>query len=329
MSHGRHRTLLRVASILLATSVAVALGLSLRRDGPAAVAAWRNADVHLGWLTASMGLGLVGHALNVLGWRRVLRDCAVPISFIQTARFFAVGNLGRYLPGGKAWQLGIVGVMAAELNLATATVVGTSLTIGVIGVVVGAAFLFALGGVGLGLNRAWIAVPLLGLALLQATPTLLRSSPRVLALVEARWPQAASITAGTMWAMIWTAAASWIAWGVALYALARTVLPAGGAPLSVYVAAWIGPFIAGLIAFVAPAGLGVREELMRLTLAGGGLEPGWAVLLVILARFGATILDIGPALLLQGVRIARLVKRGQHGDDTERVATSTGGTYIT
>lgn len=320
LNNASRRRLLRLANVLVAAAVAVGLVIAFRRDGPEALSAWRAADVRLGWLAAAVGAGLVGHALNVFGWQRVLRDCSVSISFLQTARFFAVGNLGRYLPGGKAWQLGIIGVMAAELNLATATVVGTSLLIGVIGVVVGAALLLALGGVGLGLSPALLIVPLSGLALLQAAPALLRWSPRFLDRISARWPQATSITLGTMWTMIWTAAASWVSWGLALHALARTVLTESGASLSVYIAAWIGPFIAGLIAFVAPAGLGVREELMRVTLVGGGLEPAWAVLLVVLARFGATILDVGPALLLQGPRLLGRARRKTPAGETDKVA---------
>ena len=74
----------------------------------------------LGWLGASVLSPFLGHAIYVYGWRRLLHDADVRASYWHLARIFLVSNLGRYLPAGKAWQMAIVGMIAAESNLPAA-----------------------------------------------------------------------------------------------------------------------------------------------------------------------------------------------------------------
>jgi uncharacterized membrane protein YbhN (UPF0104 family) len=105
-----------------------------------------------------------------------------------------------------------------------------------------------------------------------------------------------------MFTVVWTAALNWIAWGVALYALAMAVLPHSEAPIAAYVAAWIGPFLAGLIATFAPAGIGVRDELMRAVLTNAGLPAASALVLVIIARVWTTLFEIIPAIAILALR---------------------------
>jgi hypothetical protein len=158
------RILLRSGALLLTVGVAVALVRALRRDGPAALEAWRTADVDPAWIAFAACAGVAGHLIFAVGWRRLLLDCGVPITFGHTARLFLASNLGRYLPAGKAWQMSIVGVMAAEHNLPAVTVAATSLFHGLLGVVVGALLLLATGGAVLGVSIGWLAVPSIALA---------------------------------------------------------------------------------------------------------------------------------------------------------------------
>ncbi len=305
----RLRRILRWTAVALSALVILALVRALRRDGPAALEAWRAADIRWAWVTLASACGLAGQTIFVVGWRRLLTDCGISVSLWQAARMFLVSNLGRYLPGGKAWQMGIVGVMAAENELPAATVAATSLFQGLVGVAVGAILLLATGGAALGVAAAWFALPIAGIAGLLAAPAALTLLPRTRAAIVRRLPSVESVTTGTMWALVWTAAVSWIAWGTALYALALGLLPAAGASLAAYVAAWIGPFLAGLIAVVTPAGLGVRDEVMRALLDGAGVNPSGAVVLVVVARVWTTVLEVAPAVAVLALRQRRA--RGQ------------------
>jgi uncharacterized membrane protein YbhN (UPF0104 family) len=297
---------LRVLAVVLSALVIYGLVQALRRDGPAALAAWRAADVRWAMVVVAAAFALAGQLVYVAGWQRLLSDYGLRASFWLTAKFFLVSNLGRYLPGAKAWQMGIVGLMAAQNGLPPATVAATSLFQGMIGVAVGAILLFATGGAVLQVPRLWFVLPIVGIVGLLALPELLKGLPRARAQLLKRMPGAEALTPGTMWALLWTAAASWILWGIALYALGAALLGNPGAPLLTYMAAWIGPFLAGVIAMVAPAGLGVRDELMRTILISANLSASSAIMIAVAARLWTTILEVVPALLVLAIERRRM-----------------------
>jgi uncharacterized membrane protein YbhN (UPF0104 family) len=198
--------------------------------------------------------------------------------------------------------MSIVAVMAAEHRMPAAAVAATSLFQGMVGVSVGAILLLATGSAVLGVAFIWMLFPLAGVVLLLALPYIVKSLPPVRGIIVRLLPTIDSVTIGTMWALVWTAAANWFIWGIALYTLALGLLPAAGAPLIAYIAAWIGPFLAGVIAMVAPAGLGVRDEMMRTMLTTAGLSSGGALVLVVVARVWTTVLDVVPALVVLALR---------------------------
>jgi uncharacterized membrane protein YbhN (UPF0104 family) len=115
-----------------------------------------------------------------------------------------------------------------------------------------------------------------------------------------------AFTTATMWTLVWTSAVSWVLWGLALFYLASALLPAPGAPLASYMAAWSGSFLVGLIAIVSPAGLGAREEVMQVVLAQAGMSVGDILLVVVVARAWITLMDVVPALVMLAFR------RGMH-----------------
>jgi uncharacterized membrane protein YbhN (UPF0104 family) len=296
------RRVVRVAAVALGVVVVVFLAQSLRRDGPAALEAWKAAHVRWTWVAFSVMCGFLGHAFYLVGWRRLLKDSGISASVWQLARMFLVSNLGRYLPGGKAWQMGIVGVMAAEYGLPAAAVAASSLLQGIVGVGVGAIVLFAAGGAAIGVPAWWLVVPVAGVAALLVLPAMVRSIPRLRTLIADRLVGLDSITAATMWTLIWTSAVSWILWGVALHALAMGLLAEAGAPLSSYIAAWSASFLAGLIAIVSPAGLGAREGAMQAVLEASGMKASAVLIVVVVARAWITILDVVPAVAVLVLR---------------------------
>lgn len=298
----RIRVVLRVAAAVLSVVMIAVLTQSLRRDGPAALNAWRAAHVRWAWVTFSVACALTGHAIYVAGWRRLLRDSGTHAPFWTLARLFLVSNLGRYLPAGKAWQMAIVAMMAAEQQLPSATLATSSLFQGIVGVGVGAVVVFAAGGTAIGLPPAWLALPVAGVIGLLVAPGLIRSIPRLKLAVTQHAPGIDSINAATMWALIWTSAASWVLWGIALFGLASALVPAPGASITAYIAAWTASFLAGLIALVSPAGLGAREAVMQGVLARTGMRPADVLVLVVVARAWVTVLDVVPAAIILLVR---------------------------
>jgi uncharacterized membrane protein YbhN (UPF0104 family) len=181
----------------------------------------------------------------------------------------------------------------------------TSLIQGLVGVVVGAMLLFATGGEALGIPRYWLVLPVAGLIGLIAAPRLLRLVPKLREMLVKRLPSLDSVDAGTMWTLIWSTTGSWIAWGAALYILAWSLLGDPQASIVEYTAAWIGPFLAGIIFFFIPGGLGVRDTVMQQMLEHSGVAVANVAILVVIVRLWVTFLDVVPALVVLGLRKRR------------------------
>ena len=294
----RHRTALRFAAAALTIVMIAVLAHALRRDGPAALNAWRAADIQWPWVTFSVTCALTGHAVYVAGWRRLLGDSGVRASYWTLARLFLVSNLGRYLPAGKAWQMAIVAMMAAERRLPSAMLAGSSLFQGAVGLCVGAIVVFAAGSTTIGLPPAWLVLPVAAIVGLLVAPRVLRSITRLHAAIKRHVPGIESVSAATMWTLIWTSAASWILWGIALLGLAHALVPTLESSITAYIAAWTGSFLAGLIALVSPAGLGARETVMQAVLVRMGMRPADVLVLVVVARVWVTVLDVIPAAII-------------------------------
>ena len=307
------RVFAAVASVL----IVFALVRAIKRDWPAAIDAWQKAEINALWIIVAILFGLAAHFLYALGWWRLLKDCAIPFSLWQTTRVYLVSDLGRYLPGGKAWQTGLIAAMAAEYNLPATTVAATSLVVGLVGLATGGAVLLAAGDITLPINRWWLAIPIGCIVALLAAPAALKSMPRLRKKIVSKLFRLDSVTTGTIWMLVWTTGLSWIAWGLGLYALALGLLPDPVASPLTYVAAFIGAFLGGAMAVVAPGGLGVRDELMRTMLTASGLDAGSAIVLILVARLYTTVLDIAPALLFLlfsrpvRARASALRKRGK------------------
>lgn len=278
---------------------------ALRRDGPAALEAWRAASIQWRWIALALTCAFAGHTCYVFGWQRLLRDLGVGAGFLVLARLFLISNLGRYLPGGKAWQMAIIAAMATDNGFPPARVAASSLAQGTLGMGVGVLVLVAAGGSALGVSPIWLVVSLAGVVALLLGPAAVRAIPSLAAGIERRIPGITTVTVRTMWVLIWTAAASWLLWGVALYSLCRAVLLPPGVSLITSVTAWAGSFLAGLLLVIAPAGLGAREGVMQAVLTRAALPASDILVVVVLTRVGVTLLDLIPALLLLAWRRRR------------------------
>ncbi|MBA3259491.1 MAG: flippase-like domain-containing protein, partial [Gemmatimonadales bacterium] len=87
---------------------------------------------------------------------------------------------------------------------------------------------------------------------------------------------------------------AWTGYGVALWFLARGLLPGAELGLVSAIAVFTASYLAGFLALIAPGGLGVREGLFILMLQGS-LGIGAATALALASRVLLTITEVGAA----------------------------------
>ncbi|HYV97797.1 MAG TPA: hypothetical protein VE967_10105, partial [Gemmatimonadaceae bacterium] len=114
-----------------------------------------------------------------------------------------------------------------------------------------------------------------------------------------------SVSAATMWTLVWTVAVSWVLWGIALLGLSHALLQTVTASVAAHIAAWAGAFLAGLIVVFAPAGLGAREGVMQAVLTRSGMPAADALVVAVVSRVWVTALDVVPAVILLAIRRRR------------------------
>ncbi|MGH7631613.1 MAG: hypothetical protein ACREOF_19935, partial [Gemmatimonadales bacterium] len=105
----------------------------------------------------------------------------------------------------------------------------------------------------------------------------------------ARPPAASAVLLGIVSNLV-----AWIGYGAALVCLARGLLPGARLDVVTAIGAFTASYLAGLLALMAPGGLGVREGVMILILqAPLGLAA--ATVLALASRILLTIVELGAA----------------------------------
>jgi hypothetical protein len=88
---------------------------------------------------------------------------------------------------------------------------------------------------------------------------------------------------------------AWLGYGVALWLLARGLLPRAGLGLLPAIAVFTASYLAGFLALFAPGGIGVREGVFILMLQGP-LGIGAASALAVASRLLLTVTELGAAV---------------------------------
>ena len=265
-------------------------------------ALWRHRTDFLAGLAAvgpvrcglSVLLALLGSWLGMLGWRRLLAASGTVLPLRTGARVYYLSNLGKYVPGG-------VGPVLVQADLAR------SLRLPVVRLAVafvGSVLLSVVGGLLVGLLALprlvrsdptwWAVVPVVaGLLVPVVAPGLLTgAAARVGRWVGRPLPEVRLPGGAVLVRVLLLLAAGWAVTGVHLVVLAGGV---GLRPAAASIAVVLGGFalasVAGLLAAVVPAGLGVREGVLLLTL-GTLLGGGALVTVVALSRVVLTAVDV-------------------------------------
>jgi hypothetical protein len=215
----------------------------------------------------------------------------------SAARIWTVSSLGKYLPG-KVWAVAGMAVMAQRAGVGAGPATGSAVVLQVLAIGTGAVVAGLTGwrtlraaypGGGTGLVVLFAAVAA-GLGLL-LRPTLVNRVLRIAA------PDAGVVTppAGAVVFGIVANAVAWVGYGVALWLLARGLLPGAGLELLPAITVFTASYLAGFLALFAPGGIGVREGVFILMLQGP-IGIGAATALAIASRLLLTVTELGAAV---------------------------------
>lgn len=203
-------------------------------------------------LAAALASAAASIGLLALAWRTSLSSVGTRQPLADVARWFAVGQIGKYVPGG-VWHFVGQGELARRAGV-PARIAYASVALNNVGIVAGGAALVVVGDLGGAVDGTpwWVAA--VGAAALGALslPPVRRRARRVLKLGDE-----SSLGLRSLLLLAAAALPAWMAIGTTTWLVARsfgTSLPIG----TVAVAA-IASWLAGILTLPAPGGLGVRE----------------------------------------------------------------------
>ena len=252
------------------------------------------------WILASVAVVFACYAVLIEAWRRVVLSMGERLPFLTAARIWFLASLGKYVPG-KVWALAGAAVLAKRAGVDPSVAVAGAIILQVLALASGAAVVAltsrdAFQSLGQGAEPilgAVILLSVLGVATLTSQPVL----DRIGRLVPASWPRLRAIRPVVVAGAFIANVAAWSGYGLALLMLARGLLPAMGLSLSQAVGVFTCSYLIGFLALFAPGGLGPRESVFLLMLAGEiGLKP--AAALALASRLLLTGTEVLPAIPL-------------------------------
>jgi uncharacterized membrane protein YbhN (UPF0104 family) len=235
-------------------------------------------------------VGLAGLLALPLAWAVLVRGAGIrPVaSAAEQGRIWLLSYLYRYVPGkvmlvAERTRLGS-GVGIPPLAGAAVTVVESVL-------VVACGFACSLLALPALVDVQTLLLAALVLPVTVAlTPPLLRvfGRSRIAARYGRSWPLLRYRDVGIAATLY---VAFWLLQGLSLYLLCRGLIPAVQPPLGVLSGLYAFSFTAGVLAFFAPAGIGVREGVLAVGLQVV-LAPPAAAMLALAARVWSTLIEL-------------------------------------
>lgn len=265
---------------------------------------WR---LSAGWIAASVLVVFASYAVLIEAWRRVVLSMGERLAFLTAARIWILASLGKYIPG-KVWAVAGAAVLAQRARVDPVAAVAGLMALQALALASGAAVVAvtaheAFEGMGQG------AVPIAALVIISSlTGAAMLGSQSVLdriqRLLPTSWPPLRAIPPGKLVAAFFANVIAWMGYGVALLLLTHGLLPEVELSLPRAVGVFTCSYVVGFIALFAPGGLGPRESVFLLMLAGDiGLKPAAALALASrLLLTGTEILPAIPFLLRRSAR---------------------------
>jgi hypothetical protein len=249
------------------------------------------------YLLASLVVTWAMYALLIAAWRAMLVSWQQPLDARTAARIWTVSNLGKYLPG-KVWALAGMTLMSQRAGVAPWAAAASAVVLQAVSIGTGAAVVGAAGAVALEAarpgSRAGLQLLMVASGLAVALVLWPPMARRLLGLAgvdaaQARPPAASAVLLGIV-----TNIVAWVGYGAALVLLTRGLLPGLHLDLATATAAFTASYLAGLLALIAPGGIGVRESVLILLLQAP-LGVAAATVLALASRVLLTIAELGAA----------------------------------
>jgi uncharacterized membrane protein YbhN (UPF0104 family) len=292
----------------LQTALAVVvIGLALRK----LAANWTELqtqsihwDVRVGWLLSAVGIVWAAYALLVEAWRRVVVSMEQRLGYWDAARICMVSNLGKYIPG-KVWAIAGNAMLAQQAGVAAPAAVAGALVLQALALASGIALVAALGPAALRGAGTWYVAAAVALGVLALAGVAFLTCGRALGALRRWWPSRVPmippIPLPTMLVAFAANVVAWGAYGLAFLCLVRGLTPDTALSWSRATTVFAISYLVGLIAVFAPAGVGPRESLFYLLLAGP-VGPKLAVALALATRVLLTVTELGSAVPFLVVR---------------------------
>ena len=248
-------------------------------------------EIGPGTFTLAVVIFTLSAAAAFQGWYLVLRSVGEHAERREALEVFAIGQIGKYLPGG-VWVPMLHVEVGRRLGLrarglATGSVIHALFT-AVVGLLVGVwAVPTAASHAG---DIPWFVM-------LLAAPLLLLFVPRVFSWIIERLTGLAANVSGRSIAHIvaWTAA-SFVLQGLQLLVITSAIVPSSGLSPVVVVAAFALSWSIGFLFLPAPAGAGVREAVLIAVLAASA--PAQVVVgIALISRAANIVSDVLVAVL--------------------------------
>jgi glycosyltransferase 2 family protein len=254
-------------------------------------------------LLTSAALYLAAFVVLIETWRRIVIAWGDTISFSNASAIWLISSLARYLPYNFVFQIGAIAELSRRRRISPAAATGASLIN--VAVNVASGFIIALvAGYGV-LDRMSYGHAKLGIAaavvLLVGTLALPLLLPRMLGILRAitgRELVLGELPVRAIYLSLAGNLVAWVLYGLSYRALVAGVIGIAAGPVTTYIAVWAGAYVVGYLAFLIPAGAGVREFVQMGALPALGLATGpQAATIAVCMRVLSMILEIVPGLL--------------------------------
>jgi hypothetical protein len=245
------------------------------------------------WLGASVVVLAVYMVFGALLWHYLTRmlHTAIPPRLAMAAWFYS--QLGKYAPGKVFLYLARLYFYAREGR----AIGPVSLAVGLeLGATVGASMLVVVAAIG-ALTLDGVGIEALGLAVALAAffamlhPLVLGGVVGVVSRVLRRPSFPVTVSYSQLLRLVGLHFANWLVFGAAFYAFIRSFHQLDAGAFLYVTGAFALSALAGMLAFVVPAGLGVREGLLALLLSRVMPEP-LAVTGAVAARVWVTLVEL-------------------------------------
>jgi glycosyltransferase 2 family protein len=270
------------------------------------------------WIALSVVVVFAAYAVLIEAWRRVVLGMGERLAFGPAVRIWFLASLGKYVPG-KVWAVAGAAVLAQRAGVDPSVAVAAALILQALAIASGAVAVALTAGdafraVGPGLvplAAGVLILSLAGMAALASQPIL----DRINRLLPSSVPPLRAVPPKRLAVAFGANLLAWAAYGLSLLCLTRGLLPEVTLSLPQAIGVFTCSYLVGFLALFAPGGLGPRESVFLLMLAGDiGLKPAAALALASrLLLTGTEVLPAVPLLLRRAAPPAPLDTRGLSG----------------